>query len=223
VAAHPLCTVKKLSVSNYISLSEWRILSVAVLPYPIASSSYIFVTMHSLYVFTTLHTRGKEHRTIFTTSNNITATNKVWFMWRVSLVMFLQIRFKPKRTAPCFSPHKGKMFPIPYTSSQVEWGYLLRLELQYSVWTKYINWRACSMFGLWLEFKYLKQLILPSNLLNAGFLLGWFSTLKMEVIRSSETSVHIRITRRYIPENGNIHNYFYENLKSCILNIILYF
>jgi hypothetical protein len=30
---------------------------------------------------------------------------------------------------------------------------------------------------------------------------------KMEVISSSETSVHIRTTRRYIPEDGNIHNY----------------
>jgi hypothetical protein len=42
---------------------------------------------------------------------------------------------------------------------------------------------------------------------------------------SSETSVHIRTTRRYIPEDGNIRNYRWENLKSCItfctLNIFL--
>jgi hypothetical protein len=31
-----------------------------------------------------------------------------------------------------------------------------------------------------------------------------FSTLKMEVILSSETSVHTRTTRRYIPEVGSI-------------------
>jgi hypothetical protein len=31
-----------------------------------------------------------------------------------------------------------------------------------------------------------------------------FSTLKMEMISSSETSVHIPTTRRYIPEDGNI-------------------
>jgi hypothetical protein len=30
------------------------------------------------------------------------------------------------------------------------------------------------------------------------------STLKMEVILSSEASVHIRLTRSYIPEDGNI-------------------
>jgi hypothetical protein len=29
-----------------------------------------------------------------------------------------------------------------------------------------------------------------------------FSTLKIEAIRSSETSVHTRFTRRYIPEDG---------------------
>jgi hypothetical protein len=41
----------------------------------------------------------------------------------------------------------------------------------------------------------------PSQLLHAGLLLYWFSTLKMEVICSSETSVYIRTTRRYIPED----------------------
>jgi hypothetical protein len=39
----------------------------------------------------------------------------------------------------------------------------------------------------------------------------------MEVIRSSETSVHIRITQRYIPEDGNFHNCHFENLKSYIV------
>jgi hypothetical protein len=40
---------------------------------------------------------------------------------------------------------------------------------------------------------------MPSHLLQAGFLLDWFSTLKIEVISSSETPIHIRTTRRYIP------------------------
>jgi hypothetical protein len=31
-----------------------------------------------------------------------------------------------------------------------------------------------------------------------------------------ETPVHIRITRRYIPEDVNIHNYRCENFKSYI-------
>jgi hypothetical protein len=32
-----------------------------------------------------------------------------------------------------------------------------------------------------------------------------FSTLKMEAIRSSETSVYTRSTRRHIPEDGILH------------------
>jgi hypothetical protein len=41
--------------------------------------------------------------------------------------------------------------------------------------------------------------ILPSHLLHSRFLLGRFATMKMEVMRSSETSVHVRTTRHYIP------------------------
>jgi hypothetical protein len=41
-----------------------------------------------------------------------------------------------------------------------------------------------------------------------------FSTLKMEAIRSSETSVHTRYTRRHIPEGSILHSHRCENLKS---------
>jgi hypothetical protein len=41
-----------------------------------------------------------------------------------------------------------------------------------------------------------------------------FFTLKMEAIRSSETSVHTRSTRRHIPEDGILHSHRRENLKS---------
>jgi hypothetical protein len=36
----------------------------------------------------------------------------------------------------------------------------------------------------------------------------------MQVIYSSETSGDIQTTQCYIPEDGNIHNYPFENLKS---------
>jgi hypothetical protein len=49
---------------------------------------------------------------------------------------------------------------------------------------------------------------------HAGSSLADFSTLKMEAIRSSETSVHTRSTRRHIPENGILHSHCRENLKS---------
>jgi hypothetical protein len=52
-----------------------------------------------------------------------------------------------------------------------------------------------------------------------SFFLAQFniSTLKMEAIGSSETSVYTqRATRRYIPENGTRHSHRSENLKSYL-------
>jgi hypothetical protein len=42
----------------------------------------------------------------------------------------------------------------------------------------------------------------------------------MEAIRSSETSVHTRYTRRHIPEDGMLHSHRRENLKSYIIFFI---
>jgi hypothetical protein len=52
----------------------------------------------------------------------------------------------------------------------------------------------------------------------AAILLGRFFDPE-DVIRSSETSVHIRTTRRHIPEDVNIHNDRYDNLKAynCVM------
>jgi hypothetical protein len=41
-------------------------------------------------------------------------------------------------------------------------------------------------------------------------------TLKMEAIRSSETSVNKRPTQRHIPENDILHSHRCESLKSYI-------
>jgi hypothetical protein len=44
---------------------------------------------------------------------------------------------------------------------------------------------------------------------------AYFSTLKMEAIRSSETPVHFTgSTWRHIPEDGILHSHCCENLKS---------
>jgi hypothetical protein len=48
---------------------------------------------------------------------------------------------------------------------------------------------------------------------HAGSPLADFYTLKMEAIRSSETSVHTRSTRRHIPEDGILHSHRGENLN----------
>jgi hypothetical protein len=49
---------------------------------------------------------------------------------------------------------------------------------------------------------------------HAGSSLADFSTLKMEVIRPSETSVRTRSTRRHIAEDSILHSHRCENLKS---------
>jgi hypothetical protein len=55
-------------------------------------------------------------------------------------------------------------------------------------------------------------------------LLNYSSTLKMEAIRSSETSgATQRTTRRHIPEDDTLHNHRCENLKSYIEVIIVKF
>jgi hypothetical protein len=51
---------------------------------------------------------------------------------------------------------------------------------------------------------------------HAGSSLADFSTLKMEAIRSSKTSVHTRSTQRHISEDGILHSHHRENLKSYI-------
>jgi hypothetical protein len=48
---------------------------------------------------------------------------------------------------------------------------------------------------------------------HAGSSHADFSTLKMEAICSSETSVHTRSTRRHIPEHGILHSHRRDNLK----------
>jgi hypothetical protein len=52
------------------------------------------------------------------------------------------------------------------------------------------------------------------SIIHAGSSLADFSSLKMDVIGSSETSVHTRSTRRHIPEDGILYSHRSENLKS---------
>jgi hypothetical protein len=52
---------------------------------------------------------------------------------------------------------------------------------------------------------------------HADSSLSDFSTLKMEVILSYETSFHTRTTRRHIPEDGILHSHRRENLKSYVI------
>jgi hypothetical protein len=47
-------------------------------------------------------------------------------------------------------------------------------------------------------------------------------TLIMESLRSSETSVLTRATRRNIQEDATLHSHSSENLKSCIRSLCLF-
>jgi hypothetical protein len=56
---------------------------------------------------------------------------------------------------------------------------------------------------------------------HVGFSRSDFSTLMMEAICSSETSVHTGSARRHVPEGGILCSHRRENLKSYIISIML--
>jgi hypothetical protein len=60
-----------------------------------------------------------------------------------------------------------------------------------------------------------------SLLADAVFPLADFSTLKMEAILSSETSVNTASTQRHIPEDDILHSHCCENLKYYICVLML--
>jgi hypothetical protein len=76
---------------------------------------------------------------------------------------------------------------------------------------KYIEYEECRLLGCGAV--YILCLQLPTH---AGFSRADFSTLKMEAILSSETSVHTISTRRHIPQDGILHSHRRVNLKSYI-------
>jgi hypothetical protein len=63
-----------------------------------------------------------------------------------------------------------------------------------------------------------KLLSHQDRLLPPAFMLvscsAYFTTMKMEAICSFETSVDFQTTRRYIPDDGALHNHSCENIES---------
>jgi hypothetical protein len=89
-------------------------------------------------------------------------------------------------------------------------------EQTYSDLKSTIFWdiTPCSPLSVKQRFRGTYHLCLPPafTLVFAQLIL---STLQMEAICSSETSVDTqRTTRHYIPEDGTLHNHYCENFKS---------
>jgi hypothetical protein len=59
-----------------------------------------------------------------------------------------------------------------------------------------------------------RRLLVTANVVPSSPILV---TLKMEALRSSETSFLTKATQRYIPKDSSLHSFSCENLKSYIL------
>jgi hypothetical protein len=71
--------------------------------------------------------------------------------------------------------------------------------------------------------KRLVRIFILTKPADCGSSLADFFTLKMQAIRSSETSAQTRSTRRHIPEDGILHIHRRENLKSYIISSLVIF
>jgi hypothetical protein len=90
---------------------------------------------------------------------------------------------------------------------------LCRKEHNCSSFCEYEENLKISSAGMWL-------CVAAVTCSHVGSPLADFSTLKMETIRTRETSVNARSTQRHIPEHDILHSHFCENFKSYTMRKI---
>jgi hypothetical protein len=86
-------------------------------------------------------------------------------------------------------------------------------ELSASIIRVTRNGELGTTLAVMVYLRSVRRLLVTTNIVPSSTILV---TLIMEALRSSETSVLTRATRRYIPKYGILHSRRRENLKSCI-------
>jgi hypothetical protein len=88
------------------------------------------------------------------------------------------------------------------------------------IWRRVVHWVSTDALEEHIaSILRVKKVSSASHLLSRWFLTELiFSTLKMKMICSSETSIDTQwTTRSYIPEDGTLHNHCCENLRSYVI------
>jgi hypothetical protein len=119
-------------------------------------------------------------------------------------------------TKTTFSPYLCLTWRMPSS------GMWRRVDL---VWTDFSKELIASIFRIEKSATEVPAWATLQQPAQANSSLADFSALKMEAIRSSETSVHTRSTRLHIPEDSILHSHHCENLKSymCLTCLILFY
>jgi hypothetical protein len=105
---------------------------------------------------------------------------------------------------------------VPYETCKFSWDQIEKFRDTKQTVSANEECRPLGWYAVWLlQPTFRRNLVPPSadtaNVVPSSSILV---TLMTEALRTSETSVLTRVTRRYIQENGILHSHCCENLKS---------